>query len=821
VIAALYLVFLLSGVAALVYQVTWVRVLTTSFGTTTQAVGTVLTLFMGGLALGGWLLGRLADRVRSPLRLYAALEAGLCACALLFVLGEDALQSATLALLRAGALPPAACKFLVAALALLPATTLMGGTLPALARAVTAGPGEVGRRLGTLYGLNVAGAVLGCFATALLMLPHVGVSGSIGAAAALNLLLAVVTLGLAAASPAPPVAAAAATAGRVPRGPLALAFLSGFATLATEVLWTRLLVNLLTANVLILATVVGAFLLGLAAGSLFVARRADAMPDVRRPLAVALLASALLLALSVPGTAAFARLIAAIHEHGGPHGALWWALLSILLVITPPAAVFGAVFPLLFRWTVRGLPSLGADSGRLAAANTLGCIAGSAAAAFLLIVTPGVSASLLLIAAVYALAAALVARGWALRAGAALVGGGVLLLAGDEQVRRPAFWINGGFMGVARVPGQQTEFLAEGLEGTVGVARWDDGTRALAVNGVIVAESSRADLWDLLLKAHLPMLLHEDPRRVALVGLGAGVSAGAALAYDECERVDVFEIERQVEPAHRFFADVNGRCWEDPRLFLSIEDGRHGLLVRDERWDVISVDPTDPPVVYQYSADFFAVCRARLAPGGLMVQWVPMFRLSPLHLRVVLAGFLSVFPETSVWYDGTSLLLIGSDRPLRLSVPRALARADEPRVRRSLATIGSPDPWLLLSTWVCGPAGLRLMIGGPVPRNDDDHPWLEHAVLLSGRLGAPVMADNLALLQPYWEPVEALLEPADCVPDTLARLAASRAVLRDLLGVRIQIMRGQEEAAEALANTIARRHALSAADWDALAPFVR
>ncbi|MBM3985629.1 MAG: hypothetical protein FJ296_08085, partial [Planctomycetes bacterium] len=398
---------------------------------------------------------------------------------------------------------------------------------------------------------------------------------------------------------------------------------------------------------------------------------------------------------------------------------------------------------------------------------------------------------------------------------------GALLLAAREDVRRPTFWINGGFMGVARVPTGATAFLAEGLEGTVGVAQWDDGTRALAVNGVIVAESSAGDLWDLLLKAHLPMLLHPSPRRVGLVGLGAGVSAGAVLAYEECERLDVFEIEAQVEPAHRFFGDVNGRCWEDPRLHLSIEDGRHGLLARDELWDVLSVDPTDPPVVYQYSEDFFRVLRARLAPGGLVVQWLPMFRLSPLHLRVVMASFARVFPECSAWYDGTSLLLVGGDGPLQVDVPRVLERAARPAVRRSLAPIGSPDPWLLLSTRACGPDGVRRMIGGEVPENSDDRPWLEHAVLLAGRLDAPVMADNLELLRAFWEPPDAALRPEDRSPATLQRLTAGGALLRDLLGVRSLAMRGQGEAAGQLAADIVRRHDVGAEQWAQLAPFVR
>ncbi|HZL99613.1 MAG TPA: hypothetical protein VFD43_05100, partial [Planctomycetota bacterium] len=420
----------------------------------------------------------------------------------------------------------------------------------------------------------------------------------------------------------------------------------------------------------------------------------------------------------------------------------------------------------------------------------------------------GVRAGLVSLAACYALMAAAAIRSVSRRAMTALIFGTALLLGGLAlpAVRAPTFWLNGGFMGVTAVPPAGTAFLAEDLEGTVGVLRYK-GVLSLAVNGVIVAQDTRADLWDLLLKAHLPLLLHENPRKVALVGLGAGVSAGAVLSHD-VERVDCAEIAAQVVPAHRLFAAVNGRCWEDPRLNLIINDGRHVLATTPERYDVISVDPTDPPVVYQYSRDFFAVCRERLAPGGIMVQWLPLFHLSTEHLRIVMQAFAQVFPGTSVWYDGTSVLLVGGlDGAPAVDPERLRQRLGSPRVQRNLAPIRNPDAELLLATYVCGPEGLRRMIGAGVPENTDDRPYLESAVLLSGKLLDASLADNLQLLLDQWE-------TAGAPP------SSKRELMRDLLAARIERLREGDGRLAERARQIIERHKLPQPEWEALDVFL-
>jgi spermidine synthase len=837
-LALLYAFFFASGLSALIYQVAWVRILSVDFGTTVHAVSTVLTIFMAGLALGSWAFGRWVDRSRRPLLIYAGIEGGLALWALGFVLGTPWLHEVSTGLLQSATLsgaPTSLVKFGIALVVLLPPTTLMGGTLPVLARQVNRSADAIGLRLGSLYGLNTLGAVFGSLLVAFLFIPTLGIMDSILLAGAINVLLALGSVWLSRSVPAPPTPAADAPAkqsavaapasGAPDRMGLvyAIAFASGFITLATEVLWTRLFINLLSGNVLVFATILAAFLTGIALGSLVVARRVDRMARLDGPLALALGLGGLCLLASMLGqqpVAALLHRVASTGTTGSGPAPIYLALGTMFALLALPATVFGAVFPLLFRWGTRSLATIGRDVGRLYAFNTVGSIAGSFASGFLMIRFIGVNGSLLLLAAAYGALACGVGRRAPLRVGGALLALGCVVLFAMPSVRRPVHWLNGGFLGVVAIDEEDTLYIAEGVEGTVGVAQMGDA-RALTVNGVIVAESSRIDLWDLLLKAHLPMMLHEDPAKVALVGLGAGVSLGAVQAYDELERVDCIEIAAEVEPAHRYFGDVNGRCWEDPRLNLVRGDGRHHLLLTDERYDVISVDPTDPPVVYQYTQDFFQVCHDRLSPGGLMVQWVPMFRLSPLHLRMIFQAFARVFPESTVWYDGTSVLLIGSrDRRLEIDVERFLERAARPAVQESLAPIGAPPGWLLLGTYVSGPEGLAEMIGADVPDNTDDFPYLEYAVLLSGRLGKGNMADNLSMLQSVYEPMAGRLSTSSRLPGNLAAIDATRELMKDLLRVRLLLLAGKEEEAELLATSISRERKVSTADWELFEPFL-
>ncbi len=835
----LYGFFFISGACALVYEIAWVRVLTVDFGNTVYAVSTVLTIFMSGLALGNSLLGRWIDRGHHPLKTYALLELAIGAYAIGFALGIPALHSGIGWLLRDTTLPrelTTAAKFLVSMIVLLPPATFMGGTLPVLAKFVTDSPETIGLRLGRLYAVNTLGAVVGCLGEAFYLVLAVGVQGSIILAASLNVLLGVVCWFLAKrpeteVRPSPvasePQKSTTDLQGEPSRPQpsvrllTCIAFLSGFVTLATEVLWTRLLVNLLTGNVLVFATILGAFLTGLSVGAWLVARVADRVRNMDAVMSAVLLAGALLLAGSVPGQILLGNIFGFIHKQpfeNAPSATAYLCLATLYVAVVIPSIAFGAVIPLLVRWGTESLQTLGRDVGRLFSINTIGAIAGSFTGGFILIRLLGVNSSLMLLAAVYA-GLAVVAAGGRVQKGVSLAAAvGCIAFACVPSVRQPIYWFNGGFNEVSRVPDDEVIYLEEGVEATVGVTL-NFGTLSLTVNGLIVAESTQADLWDLLLKAHLPMLLHENPREVALVGLGAGVSLGAVAAYD-VDHIDCIEISPEVEPAHRFFRGFNGECWTDPRLQLTFDDGRQFLLTTSRRYDVISVDPVDPPVCNQYTQDFFQLCHDRLNPEGLMVQWVPMFHLGELHLKTIMRAFANVFAETTMWYDGTSILLIGKrGGPLEINVERFVERGRSPSVQRNLGIIGNPDPLLLLSTFVCGPDKLRQLIGTGIPDNTDNFPFLEYALLLAGPIKLDTYASNLEMLVPAMEPLEPRIRLADRQSEAFQLAQEVRRLIFALIEVRVLNFRREFPSAEAVLRQIQRRTGLNDLQMEQFRPF--
>ncbi|MBI3461545.1 MAG: fused MFS/spermidine synthase [Planctomycetes bacterium] len=461
----LYLLFFASGATALVYETAWVRILSVELGSTVDAVTTVLAVFMAGLAIGSYLFGRMIDRGRNPLLVYAALEIALAVFAVAFVVVRPHLHRAVMA-----AMPnerPIAVTWsvtlLLAAAVMLPPTVLMGGTLPVLAKQVVHSSDTLGARLGALYGWNILGAVLGCLAQAFVLTVSIGVRGSILLAATVNAVLGFTAAVIAAlrrreATPiAPRIPATEASTDALPVSVVLpmIAFASGFTTLAAEVLWTRLFINFLSANVLVFATVLAAFLAGLGIGSLAIARRLDRLRRLDAVVSLTLIASGLWLMLTAVGQSSLARLFDTIQRwetNHWPGAAPYLTLAALFAAILPAATTFGLTLPLVLRWGNRSRTHLGAGIGRLYAANTLGSIVGSVVAGFVLLRFLGVTASLLGLGGMLGVVALLPSRSFTLRIAALAVAVMGAALSFDPIAAKSTYWFNGGFSGVARIP---------------------------------------------------------------------------------------------------------------------------------------------------------------------------------------------------------------------------------------------------------------------------------------------------------------------------------------------------------------------------------
>jgi len=594
------LLFLISGAVGLGYQVLWGRYLLEFIGVSAYSYATVLAAFMAGLALGSALFGRLADRVRRPLLLFALLEAGVGLYALVFpFLSEaaSALYSGWVSFTpeQAGAGHALWAKVLVAGLLLLVPTTLMGGTYPALVRHATDQLSQVGRRASQLYAVNALGAVAGALLMAFVLMPALGMRMSLVVLALANGLVAVVALVLARgkdpslAEVAPPDALAASQSepglsARVVQVALALILIEGSLAFALEVAWTRYFGVVLGSSTYSFALVLAVFLSGIALGSAWLARSEGALG---RPLLffgwTQLLGGLLVLAplaLYPRAPWLFVNLGALFSDH--PLAFFLYTagqLLVCALVMLPPTILFGMALPLLVKGLAHDLRRLGSDTGRVYAWNTWGNVAGALLAGLVLLPLLGME---------------LLLRGTAL--GSSALG---LVAIGYFSRRERKTWVRVGAAAVVLVLSREAADVQLASYRTV-LFKDDPAallmvhatrtvlgreTLTLSLNGKPDA-TSHDDLPTQLLLGHVPLLLAPQPRDVLVIGLASGVTAGAVLAHP-VRRLDVVDVVAAMPEATRLFRQWNRDPLGDPRFRLIVDDARSYVAHTRQRYDVI------------------------------------------------------------------------------------------------------------------------------------------------------------------------------------------------------------------------------------------
>lgn len=742
--------FFLSGASALVYEVVWVRQLLLSVGATTAAVSTVLAVFMAGMGVGAWWLGRLADRRASPLKLYAYLEMGIGLYALVLPGLVGWTRPAYVALARALDGQPAALTLLrigLSGLLLLAPTILMGGTLPALLRHVARSDARLGRDLGGLYGVNLAGAVCGSLAAGFVLIRALGLRGATLAAVLANLVVGVVALLWSARSPAPapvplvdpqPTPPAEPTlASGVPRPVLfAIAALSGALTMGYEVLWTRILVFSFQSTVQAFSLILATFLAGLALGS-YAFTRLESRQDRIRVLALAQVLAGITAAVLAPASAHAASFIVALSDRFGYTPGVFVAALafSSTAVILLPAALMGLVLPLSMRLLLDDIRRTGRTVGAAYLANTVGSVLGSVATGFALIPLLGLKGSLLLLAGVGAAAGAsllpwcrvapatrrrlLLASAAALAAAVALAS---TLLRGPapfDRLDRPR-----------QGPAPVVEAYRDDATATVSVVDYPGAGRALRIDGFVAAVGHRRGGY-MSMMTHVPMLLHPDPRRVLVVCFGTGTTAGSVLLHPGA-RADVVDLDPTVFEFAPYFRDVNHDVARSPRVRLVADDGRSYLQTSRETYDVITAEPMPPGfsgMASLYSREYYLLARERLSPGGIVVQWLPTHLLSERQSLGILRTVQDVFPETTLWsFEDTGIVVARRDAAVRLDVADLRQRMQEPALQADLERLGILDAEDFLDLQTLGPDAVR-RVTAAAPSVTDDRPWIEFEAL--------------------------------------------------------------------------------------------
>lgn len=725
---AVYLMFVLSGVAGLIFQVLWARRLALVFGNTLESVTTTVCAFLLGLALGAWLAGRWLVGRPNGLRVFACLEIGVAVSGLAVTYAIPWVTPVAQMLARSSGGEEAGLSLarllLVMALLLVPCIA-MGGTLPVLTQGLIArGNGGFSGVLASLYAANTLGAALGALATSFLLIPWLGVLATAAVAAGLDALVALAALGLAGSEPGESPARAAVGPPRA-RWEAWLALVgSGFCGLALEIAWTRLLVFFNGSDVYAFSTVLATYLLGLVLGSSLLGRGRS----LRR---ARLLLPCLFLFLGAAAFSAFWMLpwISALHgDLLGQISMPWVRLCISALLILPGTVVLGALFPLSSQLidSSRG-GNHGTSVGEAYLWNTVGSVSGCLLAGFVLLPRLGLQGTFAAVAVtavgVGLLLALTAPRPMALRVAGGVVGlflAGAILSTPSDALRRNFYEPRGTVL-----------FQGEDQHGAVALLREFEAYRGvdsvnLIVDGFTMAGGSLHARRYTTMLAQVPIQMHPDPKRVLVVCLGLGNTLRAAVASDRTARVDCVELSRKVLEAVRFIPDL-GPTLSSPKLTMHVNDGRNFLLTTENRYDVITAEPPPPThagIVNLYSKEYYELCRSRLKPGGLVAHWLPVNQMSVFDAKTIIRAFLEVFPHATLWEgQGLNLCLLGSERPLQVTWPELSANIHGDA--EVLGPVGLDRPELFAATYLKGPEALRRYVAGTPPVTDD-RPFIEY-----------------------------------------------------------------------------------------------
>jgi spermidine synthase len=761
--ALLLAVYAASGALALVYEIAWTRRLGLVFGSSHLAATTALVSFIGGLALGARLFARPSESAANPLRTYAWLEiaVGAFGVASPWILdGVQALYLATYPEETGAGLAFILWRFAIVGLTLAVPTALMGATVPVMTRVfrglVDRGPAAFGLPLGA----NTAGALAGTMLSGFVLLPHLGLRTTLLLAGAANLVLGAVAWTLArrlpppAAPPMPPRETALrgimvdAQTRRERRVALLIAGVTGACGLGLEIAWTRLLALVLGSTTYAFTLMLSAYLLGLAIGSLASARLASTVRSPARALAWLLVAFAASTWLGLACANELPFWFLDLFRRMGAKPSLVLLAQGIIAaaIMVVPAIASGSVLPVVMRMLGLAGPA-GTVGGRIYAVNTAAGIVAVILFTFVLIPSASLRVTMMIAVAVLALAAVLVVlveQASIVRKLGPLASAAAILAAAflATPAFRPSLFATAVYRYADRYQHlSRAEFEAVRNPGSSPVLYDEDGFVArvtvvgprsdpsLLLDGK--GASAGGDIPTEILLAQLPILLAESPRRVLVIGHGAGVTARSALAHDDVEDVVSIELERKVLECAPFFRAPDAPVAPDPRLRLVENDGRNFLLATRSTFDVICSQPSNPWVsgaAPLFTAEAYRAGARKLAPGGVFCQWLQTYEMSEENLRVLVRTFAREFPHVALFSSSVkgNVFMIGSARDIRLD-QRRLESIARGRLGVEMRRARVEAPVHVLALFELRDADLRAFAGDGV-LNTDDNAYIEFAL---------------------------------------------------------------------------------------------
>lgn len=767
----------LSGACALIYQVVWIRELRLVFGATTSASAAVLAIFMGGLGVGNAVLGRIIDRVLNPIRLYAIFETGIAVIAAVSPFLIDLTRSMYVMLggqTTLGFGVATAFRLLAAVLVLAAPTFLMGGTLPAAARAVSKESDERRRGVALLYGLNTLGAVAGAGLANFVLLESLGNRGALWTACLINLALAAIafkysrflmTLPIAdqrraRRSAATIVSAAIETdpnLGQTPTRSLSLVYIAsgmmGLAFFFMELVWYRMLGPLLGGTTYTFGLILCIALLGIGLGGAMYNLVSRWIRPSMQLLSLTCGLEALFIAIPFwfgdsIAIWAFRQQMVSVSTFGDQ---VWnWFQIGAF-VILPASLVAGFQFPLLIAIAGSGRENVGKHVGWTFAANTLGAICGSLAGGFVLLpilTAPGLWQTVVIVLLALAVVIAVSSGRWRHPMIGASAGCCVLAVLAILSQGPTAAWRHSGIGAgraqiVERGRNAEQDFIntqrrqcvweAEGIETSVGMTLTD--SIAFIVNGKSDG-NAYSDAGTQIGLGLIGPFLHSSPKNGLVIGLGTGESVGWMADCDGIESVDVIELEPTIAVIASHCAAVNRDALKNPKVHLHYNDAREYLLTTDKTYDLIVSEPSNPyraGVANLYTQEYYQAAMDRLSSDGIFVQWLQGYEVNDETVMIVLKTLQSVFPNLQIWRTrARDMMLIcsPSDRAFNYDESFLRDRLSQSETIRE----GFQLAWRvndiegILAHFVCGQRTIDDWTDGhKIPFNTDSRNLLEYA----------------------------------------------------------------------------------------------
>ncbi|HEC78338.1 MAG TPA: hypothetical protein ENI34_04245 [candidate division WOR-3 bacterium] len=726
----------LSGVSALIYEVVWIRIFSLTFGATIIAVAVVVSVFMAGLGLGSIYFGEKADKTANPVKLFGVLELGIGVYSLFLVFlfqTLPVLYKTIHAVFKSGFLSFPTMTLLAAMTIFIP-TMFMGGTIPVLSKIYIRKYKDIGKGIGMLYGFNTLGSIIGVALTGFFLIRYFGQNITLFTAVALNLIIGAAALFFAKNSAQP------STATKKEKKPLTtppypssililsliIAGITGFCSLAYEILWTRSLHIFLSNSTYSFTSVLVIFLAGITSGSFLFRRFLSEKKEM-----------VMILIICQAGIAIYA-IITGFFLNRIPgllflfRGILEIPLLRIIIpglflsfvIMFLPTLLMGISFPLICRIYTRNVQQLAKSIGWVYFMNTAGAILGSLGAAFVIIPCFGVIRGIILIAGLNLLTAVLLiiatakkekkTKYWLVPSSVLVIVTLIFFIGFSNQMVLPPSLFR------SRMRSDKILYYKETRDGTVVVTEDEfTGIRACYVNNNAVCGTTYDALKVVKMLGHLPFIINPSARNVLIVGFGIGITASTVATHTpEC--LDCVEICPGVKEAAAFFTQFNHGIMHNPKINFIPADGRNFILLTDRKYDIISCDPTHPILGCNslYTKEYFDLCKKHLSRDGVICQYLPLHKLSPEEFKILIKTFSSVFPHTTIWLAHSHAILVAADEEIII---------DFSLLKERLKELNDPfldDPYLLAVSIMLDEEAVQKYTKG-AKINTDDRPYLE------------------------------------------------------------------------------------------------